>query len=115
MADDVIYINVEDGSQRVMNNTKLYAKLLVKFKDDKNFCEIEAALREGDFARAQNAAHTLKGLTANLSLTELYKQCVELEAQIKAGSFKEDQLALVKDTFTRTLTEVDKVIEQYGG
>jgi len=111
---DCIYIDVEEGSKRVMNNTKLFVKLLVKFKDDKTLEGIESAVSEGDMEKAQVATHTFKGLTANLSLTELYKQCVELEAQIKAGAFNKEQLDLVKDTYAKTLVEIDKVISQYA-
>jgi len=114
MAGDVVYIDVEDGSKRVMNNTKLYAKLLTKFKDDATLKEIHSTLEAGDMAAAQIATHTFKGLTANLSLTELYKQCVELEDQIKSGSFKSEQLSLVDETYARTITEIDKVVEKYA-
>jgi len=111
---DIVYVDVEDGSKRVMNNTKLFVKLLGKFKDDKSLGEIEAALAAGDMAKAQIATHTIKGLTANLSLIELNKQCVEMEAQIKAGNIPTEQLATVKDIYAKTILEVDKVISQYA-
>ena len=66
---DVMYINIEDGSKRVMNNMKLYAKLLLKFKDDQNIKTIESSLAANDLPNAQIATHTLKGLSANLSLS----------------------------------------------
>jgi len=114
MADDVIFINVEEGSKRVMGNIKLYVKLLTKFKEDTTLADMETALNQGDMETAQIATHTFKGLTANLSLAELYKHCVDLEAQIKAGSYKEEQLVRVKDVNLKTITEIDKVIEQYA-
>jgi HPt (histidine-containing phosphotransfer) domain-containing protein len=110
---DVVYVDVEDGSKRVMNNIKLFVKLLGKFKEDKSLDEINAALTAGDMAKAQIAAHTIKGLTANLSLMELNKQCIELEAQLKSGSIPNEQFAAVKDTYAKTIQEVDKVIAQY--
>jgi hypothetical protein len=54
MIDDVIFVDVEAGSKRVMYNTKLYAKLLAKFKDDPIFNEINAALAAGDMEKAQD-------------------------------------------------------------
>jgi len=113
MANEV-YIDVEDGSKRVMNNTKLYAKLLLKFKDDQNIKNIETHLAAGDLPNAQIASHTLKGLSANLSLIELNRQVLELESQIKAASVKPDQLEIVKDVYSKTLTEIEKVIAQYA-
>lgn len=111
---DIVYVDVEDGSKRVMNNTKLFVKLLGKFKDDKSLNEIDAALAAGDLSRAQIAAHTIKGLTANLSLMELNKQCIEMESQIKAGNVPTEQLDVVKDIYAKTIQEIDKVINQYA-
>jgi HPt (histidine-containing phosphotransfer) domain-containing protein len=111
---DVVYINEEDGIKRVMNNTKLYAKLLAKFMDDPNLSEIDSALAAGDMAKAQSHTHTLKGLAANLSLTELFNQSLQLETQIKAGSVNPEQLALLKSVNTQTLTEVERVIAKYA-
>jgi len=114
MADDIVYLNIEEGSKRVMNNTKLYVKLLLKFKDDLSIQQLEAFLAEGDMEKAQVVAHTVKGLTANLSLTELYKQCMELESQIKASVYNPDQLVKVKSAYAQTIVEIDKVITQYA-
>jgi len=111
---DVVYIDVADGLKRVMNNSKLFVKLLVKFKDDKNLVELDEALAAGDLQKAQASTHTLKGLAANLSLSELYKQSLELETQIKASSVNPNQINVVKDVYAQTLTETDKVIAQYA-
>jgi len=113
-ADDVVYIDAAEGVKRVMNNSKLYVKLLVKFKDDKNLAELDEAIVAGDLTKAQASAHTLKGLAANLSLTELFKQSLELETQIKAGSVDPDQMETVKNVYAQTLIETDKVIAQYA-
>ncbi|GHV94154.1 hypothetical protein AGMMS50293_04740 [Spirochaetia bacterium] len=114
MADEVVYINYDEGVKRVMNNAKLYVKLLTKFKTDTKLDDLDAALAAGDMEKAQAAAHTIKGVTANLSLTELYKQTLELETQIKAKAVAPDQFETVKTAFAQTLQEVEKVIVQNG-
>jgi HPt (histidine-containing phosphotransfer) domain-containing protein len=114
MADGRVYINIEDGLKRLMNNTGLYAKLLAKFKDDTRLNELDAALTAADMEKAKIAVHTLKGLAANLSLTELHKQSIEIEAQIKAGNVNPEQINIVKNVYTKTLEEVEKVIAQYA-
>jgi len=114
MADDIVLVNVEEGSKRVMNNNKLYAKLLSKFKNDQSFNEIDSALQDGDMEKAQNSAHTIKGLAANLSLIELFKQSLELETQLKAGNVNPDQVIVFKDIYQKTIVEMDKVIAQYA-
>lgn len=114
MADEVILINLEDGLKRVMNNKKLYIKLLSKFKDSSNLDELESLLAAVDLEKAQGVVHTLKGLAANLSFTELFKQSLELETQIKAKAVKPGQLDVLKDVFAKTLKEIDKVIAENG-
>ncbi|MDR2942130.1 MAG: Hpt domain-containing protein [Treponema sp.] len=106
------FIDFEDGLKRVMNNRAFYVKMLVKFKDDPNIKNLENALTANDYEKAQIAAHTLKGLSGNLSLTELFKQSREIETQIKAKSVTPDQLGILKDVYNQTLVEVEKVITE---
>jgi HPt (histidine-containing phosphotransfer) domain-containing protein len=116
MADDeVVYVNYEEGVKRVLNNSKLYIKLLTKFKTETNLDDLEAALEAGNMEKAQNAAHTIKGVAANLSLMELYKQALEIETRIKARSVEEGALETVRKAFDETVKSVERVIEQYGG
>jgi HPt (histidine-containing phosphotransfer) domain-containing protein len=112
MADDIVYIDKEDGLKRVMNNSKFYMKLLTKFKTETSLDELTAALASGDMEKARVQAHALKGLVANLSLSELFKQVLELETQIKAGTAEAGQIEKVKTVFAETIKEVDKVITQ---
>jgi len=114
MADNVVYLNFDDGVKRVMNNVKLYVRLLTKFKDGSNLDNLEAALAAGDLEKAQGEAHTIKGVAANLSLSELFNQSLELETQIKAGAVHPGQMETVKTVFNTTLQEVDKVIAENG-
>ena len=114
MADNAVYIDFADGVKRVMNNTKLYTKLLTKFKNDTRLDDLESAIAAGDMEKARNAAHTIKGLAANLSLAELFKQSLALETQIKGGAADSAQLDTVKTAFAKTLQEIDKVITENG-
>jgi HPt (histidine-containing phosphotransfer) domain-containing protein len=109
---DIVYIDVEDGRKRVMNNAKLYAKLLTKFRDETKIEPIFTALEAGDYEKAQVEAHTVKGITANLSIIELNLKIVELEAQIKAKSVSPDAIEAVKSAFTASLPEIEKVIAE---
>jgi HPt (histidine-containing phosphotransfer) domain-containing protein len=114
MADEVIYVNFDEGVKRVMNNAKLYVKLLGKFKTDTNLDELLSSLAIPDYEKAQGIAHTIKGVAANLSLAELFKQILELETQIKGKTASPDQVETVKTVFGKTIEEVDKVIAQHG-
>ena len=113
MDNNVIYIETESGLKRVMNNLKLYAKLLLKFKEDPAINDLNAALTAGDLEKAKSAVHALKGLSANLSLIELNRQSVGLEEQIKAQSVNPNQVDAVNNVYNQTIIEMDKVINQY--
>jgi HPt (histidine-containing phosphotransfer) domain-containing protein len=109
---DIVYVDQEDGKKRVMNNAKLYAKLLGKFRDEPNLDPVFAALDAGNYEEAQGLAHTIKGITANLSIKDLNEKIVELEAQIKAKSVDPQVIEAVKTSFAATMPEIEKVISE---
>jgi len=114
VADGILYVDFNEGVKRVMNNAKLYIKLLTKFKTDTNIDSLTSSLAEGDLEKAQVQVHTIKGVAANLSLTELFKQILELENQIKAKSVDANQTEIVKTVFAATIQDVDRIIAENG-
>jgi HPt (histidine-containing phosphotransfer) domain-containing protein len=107
-----VYIDQEDGKKRVMNNAKLYAKLLGKFRDETKMEQVFTAIEAGNYEEARELTHTIKGITANLSIKDLNEKVVELEAQIKAGSVTPQVIEAVKASFAATLPEVERVIAE---
>jgi HPt (histidine-containing phosphotransfer) domain-containing protein len=63
-----------------------------------------------DWEKAQAAAHTIKGVAANLSLIELFNQSLDVETQVKGKSLKPESLETLKTCFTETVSAVEKVI-----
>jgi HPt (histidine-containing phosphotransfer) domain-containing protein len=114
MTDEKIYINFDEGIKRVMNNTRLYTRLLGKFKADTSLTDLAAHLSAGDLEKAQVSAHTLKGLAANLSLAELFERTRDLETQIKEGALREGALDTVKAVYEETIKKADEVIAKYA-
>ena len=53
-----------------MGSEALVKRFAVKFLEDKSFEELTESLKEKDGEDAFRAAHTLKGICANLELTE---------------------------------------------
>ena len=98
----------------MIQRAKIYVNLLTKFKNDTKLDDLEAALGSADLEQARSEAHKIKGIAANLSLTELYKQSLEFETQIKAGAVEPGKLETVKAVFTQTLQEIERVIAQNG-
>lgn len=73
-------IEYEDGLARFVGNVALYEKFLKQFPDDPCYKQLKEALDKQDIDTAFQAAHTLKGVTGNLSMKDLYdKVCVVVE------------------------------------
>ena len=115
MGDAIVYIDTADGLKRVMNNQKLYVRLLNKFKTETYLENLSDALNAADMEKAQIAAHTIKGIAGNLSLLELQKQALAVETQVKNNSVEPGVMESFAACYHETLTEVDKVIKEYGG
>jgi len=111
---DIVYVNEEEGKKRLMNNGKLYAKILTKFKTDTNLADLAAHLDTQDWEKAQAAAHTVKGIAANLSLVELFNQSLDIETQLKGKTIKSESFENLKICFAETLKQVDGVIAKYA-
>jgi HPt (histidine-containing phosphotransfer) domain-containing protein len=109
-----VLINQEEGLKRLMNNKKLYTKLLNKFKAETNLDELKRFIETQDYENAQISAHTLKGVSGNLSLTALYEQAVAIESQIKDRSLDEGAVTAFIDCFNNTMRAIDEVIAVNG-
>ena len=67
---DEIGGNYSDALQRLMNDALIY-KFIMKFPEDENFAILKTALENKDIETAFSAAHTLKGVSLNLSFDKL--------------------------------------------
>lgn len=76
-------IGVDTGTalNRFMGNENLYKKFLFKFPTDDNFRKLKSAIDNKDSRAAFMAAHTVKGVAANLGLdpfSDIIEQIVEI-------------------------------------
>lgn len=85
-------IDVQSALERFMNNETLLERFLKKFLDDPNYGKLKAAQTAGDLEAAVAAAHSLKGVCGNLSMTELFglltRQVGLLRAEDWAGAME---------------------------
>ena len=70
--------DTEEGLSRCYGNEAFYLRLVGMVKDEKNFSALEKAIAEDDLDAAFEAAHALKGVLANLSLTPMTDIAVEM-------------------------------------
>lgn len=60
-------------------------KFLLMFLNDTSFAELENALKNEDYNSAFRAAHTLKGVCANLGIDKLGSAASEITEALRAG------------------------------
>jgi len=77
--------DIGDGLTRFANNAALYEKILKKFPSAAAELPVEIHFEHGDTEAALANAHTLKGLTGNLSLTPLYKAYTDIVSLMREG------------------------------
>ena len=70
--------DTEEGLGRCMKNEGLYLRLVGMVIDDAGYAKLSDALSAGDLKAAFEAAHALKGVLGNLSLTPVYNPVSEL-------------------------------------
>ena len=87
-------VDVADGLKRCMNNEGFYLRLVNMALADGNFDKLREAVEAGDRKAAFEAAHALKGVLGNLSLTPLYRSASDITELLRADS-DADYAALV--------------------
>ena len=76
--------NVEEGLSRCFNNEEFYLKLVGMIRDEKNFDLLSQSIAAHDLDAAFEAAHALKGVLGNLSLTPAYDKVCEITELLRA-------------------------------
>lgn len=78
--------DTEDGLRRCMGNEGFYLKLVGKVLEDKSFEALADAIARKDLKSAFEAAHSLKGVLGNLSITPIYKPVNDLTELLRSGA-----------------------------
>ena len=78
-------VNTAEGVARCINNESFYIRMVSKgIESFGKFDDLKAAVDKGDLDSAFAVAHDLKGLTGNLSLTQLYEPVSEITELLRA-------------------------------
>ena len=103
---DIEGIDIEKGLQTTQGNTKLYRKLLIKFRDTQaNFAEqFQQALNSDDEKAPERAAHTLKGVAGNIGAKGVQQAAEALETICKQGGLE------VTGPLNKVLVELQPVL-----
>lgn len=97
-----------DVVSRLMGE-RLAQKFLLKFPADESFHELEKAMQEKDYETAFRAAHTLKGVCQNLSLTKLYRSSAAVTEALRSQDGVEATRLFpqLREDYVQTVSAID--------
>lgn len=107
--------DVEGALRRFIGNEALYVKFFLKLKDDPSYGDLNRNLEQGNYEEAFKAAHTLKGVSANLGLTPLYQNAsamTELLRRKNVSGIDPEQVALQKKALEESYQIFVRLIEE---
>jgi|GEM_PF-3566604 len=107
-------IDVEAGLRTTRNNSALYRRLLLKFRDSHaGFAQdFDAARRSSDDAEAARMAHSLKGVAGSLGMADLQHSALELEQACRENpGLVDERLAPVLSRLALILADLQTVGE----
>lgn len=99
-------IDVDDLMERLMGNMSLISRFMKRFPDDGNYPLLVDSIEKGDCEEAFRAAHTLKGVVANLSMTKLYKLVGGQVEVLRVGDMESGS-----DMLAEIIEEYEKMVE----
>jgi len=92
------YSSLGESFDEVLDRLRMesrIAKYLGLFLSDPSFSELKTAFENNDAKTAFRAAHTLKGVAANLGLNTLSASSSELTEDLRPGAFTSNSQALL--------------------
>lgn len=108
--------DVDGTLHRFMGNAGLFLKFLGKFKDDKNIALLRESIENKNYEEAFRAAHTLKGVSANLGLNPICDSASKLTELVRgktAENIDAEKVAAEKDALEESYRTFIGIIEEY--
>jgi HPt (histidine-containing phosphotransfer) domain-containing protein len=106
--------DIEEGLTRLGGDEEFYETLLSGFLQENGMEELAKGIESGDYVRAFEAAHGLKGDTGNLSLTPLYEAVCSLVEDLRPAYAGESVMAGLADDYARVLALFTEFTEKVG-
>lgn len=104
-------IDIDEAMERLMNKFELFERFVKRFPTEESFNKLQNALVEGNADAAFRAAHSLKGVCANMSMNDL-KESVSAQVEyLRAGNL-EAALEInpeVVDKYQKMVADINKI------
>lgn len=91
-----------------LRSERLVQKFVLKFLDDGSYALLTESMEQENYEEAFRAAHTLKGVSQNLSLTKLYQVSSALSEALRNGVTPEAPglVEQVKETYAQVCAAI---------
>lgn len=83
-------LNYKTTMERFMGNHEMYITFMDRLFEDENFVKLGDALDRRAVKEAFEAAHTLKGVSANMGLKFIYDVVYDITELLRDGSWNDD-------------------------
>lgn len=104
--------NYDEAFTRLRSDERI-ARFLKKLLDDGSFALLETSLETKDVETAFRAAHTLKGVCMNLSVTTLFESTNAITEALRGRTEYGDELKAmfekVKADYSRTIDSINRL------
>ena len=106
--------DIDEGLERLGGDEEFYETLLSGFVQENSMGMLTEAMEAGDYRRAFEAAHGLKGDTGNLSLTPLYEAVCSLVEGLRPAYGGESVRSCLEDDYARVVGLFNEFAEKVG-
>ena len=100
----------QDVKNRLQNDA-LIQRLVIKFLADTSYEKLSNAIREEDYEEAFRAAHTLKGVSQNLSFDRLSDSSQRLTELLRNREHVQIDKAFCEQLFTQVSADYQAVVD----
>lgn len=103
--------DIPGAIERFMGNEALYMKFLTKFLEDKTYSELMQAYSSENIEEIFRAAHTFKGVTANLGLNMLLDKVVNIVECGRGGEMpSKSEMDDLDECYRNTVGIIEKLV-----
>lgn len=101
-----------------LRSERMVQKFVLRFLDDKSYELLCGAMESGNYEEAFRAAHTIKGVCANMAFSALLESSSQLTELLRAGDMGDRAQELfqrVKADYAKTAQAIQTFREEAGG
>ena len=104
-------VEIDEALSRFMDSDMLYFKFLKLFLNDKSYSNLNDAIAKGDIGNAYVYAHTLKGVTSNLSFNRFLEALMPMHNSLKDGISKDysNDLKILEDQYNELVKIINEI------